>query len=158
MLDAVLLLVSLAAACAITLILQWHGQRQRLHFRLALADLMRLSPAGFEEYVAHVFARLGYKVINTPDNKDGGIDLLVRQRHSKTLSVIQCKRYDSRNTVGEATVRELRGVMADVQQRTTAPVAGVLVTTTTFTRGARRWAARNHITLIDGRRLVKMAR
>lgn len=117
---------------------------------LPLEKLYKLSPAQFEDYVAHrIFARQGYKVHNTPDVKDGGIDLLVSDEFGRT-AVVQCKRY--RGTVGEATVRDLFGVMHHV-----GAGQAYLVTTGAISASARRFANGKPIGLIDGKRLVELS-
>ncbi len=115
----------------------------------SLAEMQALSPSDFEAYVGQVFARLGYRVRNTPDQKDHGIDLEVVSPDG-TRGVIQCKRY--RGTVGEPELRDFYGAMLRV-----GVGRGFFVTTSRFSRPARRWAQGTPIELIDGPRLVRMA-
>lgn len=110
-----------------------------------------LSPAEFEEYVAQrIFARQGYHVHNTPDVKDGGIDILVTDPHGHTI-VVQCKRYGG--TVGSATVRELYGTMIHE-----GAVHAFLVTTGRISSDARLWAEGKPMFLMDGEQLASLAR
>lgn len=132
---------------------QWlRGWRQGGKWRaLSLAAMYRLDPSAFEDYVAHrIFARQGYQVLNTPDTKDGGIDILITDDYGRQ-AVVQCKRY--KGTVGSATVRELYGTMIH-----TGAERAYLVTTADISNDARRWAAGKPIILIDGARLVQLAR
>ena len=118
---------------------------------LNLAQLQALSPSEFEEYVARrIFERRGYKALNTPDVKDGGIDVLVTDRKGRQM-VVQCKRY--RNSVGEPVVRDLYGTMIG-----NGAISAYLVTTGEITAAARLWATGKPIELIDGQRLVELAR
>lgn len=96
--------------------------------------LHALDPREFEELIAELFARNGFEVDLTSRTGDRGADLYaVRQTGlGKLRYVIECKRNSPRNRVGPKLVRELRGVVD--RERTTC---GVLVTTSTFTPGAR---------------------
>lgn len=117
---------------------------------LDLAALRGLSPAEFEDYVGQrLFARQGYRVINTPDVKDGGVDIVVTDVHGRR-AVVQCKRY--RGTVGEATVRDLYGTMMHWQA-----TMAFLVTTGAVSESARRWVVGKPMLLIDGNQLVALA-
>lgn len=118
---------------------------------LSLDEMMELSPSAFEHYVAErIFARQGYDVVNTPDVKDGGVDILLTDRDGRR-AVVQCKRY--RSTVGAEIVRDLYGTMIH-----NGAMHAFLVTTGSISRAAREWAAGKNIELIDGARLVELAR
>jgi restriction system protein len=132
---------------------QWVlGWRQGSKWRaLSLAAMYRLEPSEFEDYVAYrIFARQGYKVLNTPDTKDGGIDVLITDDYGRQ-SVVQCKRY--KGTVGSATVRELYGTMIH-----TGTVRAYLATTAEISNDARVWAEGKPIILLDGERLEQLSR
>jgi restriction system protein len=118
---------------------------------LSLDQLTALTPSEFEAYVAErIFARQGYQVLNTPDVKDGGVDIIVTDVHGRR-AVVQCKRY--RGTVGEAIVRDLYGTMIHHDA-----LMAYLVTNSGISEAARRWAAGKPIGLIDGPRLVELSR
>ncbi len=118
---------------------------------LSIEQMMALTPSAFEQYVAQrIFARQGYAVVNTPDVKDGGIDIILTDRDGST-AVVQCKRY--RGTVGEEIVRDLYGTMLH-----SGAMQGFLVTTGNISPAARRWAAGKPLELIDGARLMELAR
>lgn len=148
---AFLLGVPLALAWWST-ILRWRGRLHRSDWpALTNEQALQLSPSQFEEYVAQrLFARQGYAVENTPDVGDGGVDIVVTDAQGRR-AVVQCKRY--RNTVGEATVRDLYGAMIHHD-------AGMayLVTTANISDAARRWATGKPIDLIDGARLEALVR
>jgi len=132
---------------------QWlRGWRQGRKWRaLSLGAMYRLEPSEFEDYVAYrIFARQGYKVLNTPDTKDGGIDVLITDEYGRQ-AVVQCKRY--KGTVGSATVRELYGTMIH-----TGAVRAYLATTADISNDARAWAEGKPIILLDGKRLEQLAR
>jgi hypothetical protein len=104
----------------------------------ALADdpglLYQLTPRKFEELVAELYSRRGFKATLTPTTGDQGVDVYV-VRHDelgRSLSVVQAKRYSPDRKIGPSIVRELKGTVA-----TTNASAGVLLTTSFFTKGAR---------------------
>jgi restriction system protein len=131
---------------------QWRLQLRPTAWRaLSLAQMQALTPSQFEDYVGQrLFARQGYQVVNTPDARDGGIDVLLTDDTGQ-LAVVQCKRY--RGTVGEEVVRDLYGTMIH-----SGASHAYLVTTGAISADARRWAAQKPIELIDGKRLVDLAR
>lgn len=126
----------------------WRRDRWR---GLSLDQLQNLSPGEFEEYVTrHIFERQGYRAINTPDVKDGGIDVLVFDGQGQQ-AVVQCKRY--KGTVGEPVVRDLYGTMIG-----NGATYAYLITTGEISNAAYLWARGKPIELIDGPRLVQLGR
>lgn len=98
-------------------------------------DLMyRISPREFELLVAELLYREGYEVEVTPATKDGGVDIFAVRSDSlgRVLFLVECKRYARKNPVQVDVVRSLYGNV--VAKRASA---GVLVTSSTFTRGAK---------------------
>jgi restriction system protein len=121
-------------------------------------ELMRdLHHRDFEELIAELFDRNGFKVELTACTHDGGADLYaVRDIGLGELRfVVECKRNAIENPVGPAFVRQLRGVV-DREQAT----CGVLVTTSRFTAGARReeGAAPHRLSLQDFDRVAAWLR
>lgn len=112
------------------------------------AQLLALTPSEFEAWTGELFRRRGYRVINTPDTADHGIDLIVHRDNER--GIIQCKRY--RGTVGEPIVRDLYGVI--IHERADR---GYLVTTANISEQAHRWARGKPLELIDGERLARLA-
>ena len=92
-----------------------------------------ISPRRFEELIAEILSREGLQTHLTPERKDGGCDVLAvaDTAAGKHLYLVECKRYRTENPVGVELVRALYGT---VQQRNAT--AGLLVTTSSFTRGA----------------------
>lgn len=116
---------------------------------LDVDDLIHLSPAEFEQYVARLFRRRGYKVKLRGRSGDLGVDLEVRNGMGKR-AIVQCKRY--RSTIGPSVVRELYGTL--IHERV---AHGFLVTTAGISDAAREWAQGKPLTLIDGETLVRVA-
>ncbi len=156
-LNVVLMAVLVAAGVLIALVgwellRRWVSLMRPVGWRaLNVPQMMALTPSEFEAYVAQrIFARQGYAVVNTPDVKDGGIDIILTDVQGAT-AVVQCKRY--RGTVGEEVVRDLYGTMLH-----SGATQGFLVTTGNISLAARRWAVGKPLELIDGTRLVELAR
>ena len=130
---------------------EWQRRARHRRFEAArtLEQLLALSPSEFEEWTGVLFERHGYRVHNTPDTADHGIDLMVTSPRGER-AVVQCKRY--RGTVGEPVVRDLYGTVLHV-----GADLGFLVTTGRISRAARIWAQGKPLELIDGQRLVRLA-
>lgn len=101
-------------------------------------QLYALSPEEFEELVAELLAHQGFIVTRAPRRADRGVDLYLARNEDlgSFLYVVQCKRNRPDRPVGPSIVRELWGTIS-LHNAT----AGMLVTTATYTRGARREAA-----------------
>ena len=100
-------------------------------------DLYRLEPRKFEELVAELLVREGMQVQLTPETRDRGRDILALQHGpaGHHLYLVECKRYAPNRPIGVELVRSLYGVLE--QERATA---GVLITTSRFTRDALKFA------------------
>lgn len=98
--------------------------------------LGELSPRQFEEIVAEVFRAKGYKVDLTKRTRDGGKDIIAI--HTDAMGIenkyfIECKCYAEDNKIGVDIVRSLYGVKNTID----GPNKAILVTTSTFTSGAK---------------------
>lgn len=119
------------------------------HFADDISILRTLSPRDFEHFVLKVLAGLGFEVELTSQTCDGGRDIIaVRHDATSVKYLVECKRYSEGNRVGVGVVRQLHGVVDD--ERATK---GILVTTSTFTRGAKTHLERNKWRL-EGRDLT----
>jgi HJR/Mrr/RecB family endonuclease len=102
-------------------------------------DLMReITPREFEEVVTELFRAKGFEVDLTQRTSDGGKDIIAI--HTDSLGIrskyfIECKRYAEENKVGVALVRALQGV----KNTKDGPNKTILVTTSTFTSGAKKF-------------------
>ena len=112
-----------------------------------IQDLRSLTPTQFEEYVAHLFGKLGYKTEVSGGPYDGGIDVFAI-KDNKT-HYIQCKKYITRQ-VPVGAVRDFYGAIADK-----ANTVGYFITTHTFTAEAEKFAEDKPLELIDQFRLLE---
>jgi restriction endonuclease Mrr len=148
---ALLALLLLIALGGVRVLIQLRIERRRKRRLATTRDICALTPSQFEEYVAVLFEKAGYRVRRTGGSGDHGVDLVVKQ--GGTRSVVQCKRYE--DAIGPSTIRELIGTMTNVGIK-----EGFLITTSGFTAGAEHEArkAPYKIDLVDGERLVRWAR
>lgn len=134
---------------------------QRLRAALA-ADLLEKIKAGspnfFERAVINLLVAMGYGGSRTDaaravgGNNDGGIDGIIKEDKLGFDSIyLQAKRWDS--SVGRRVVQEFAGSLEGAHAH-----KGVLITTSTFTSGAREYVARisKTIVLIDGDELTSL--
>jgi len=87
----------------------------------------------------------------TPFRGDGGIDvhaIVDRDLFHASLGV-QAKQYQPGNTVGVNTLRSFKGALTDQNYH-----IGTVITTSSFTDGAKASAKKDSIRLIDGDRLL----
>ncbi len=118
-----------------------------------LSRIIDLSPGAFERLCQRLLRESGFvQVLVTGRSGDGGIDgqgMLQMARLVSFPVMFQCKRWQ--NPVGASVVRDFRGAMQGRADR------GLIITTSTFTAGARREAVRDGappVDLIDGLNLA----
>ena len=145
---AILFLFVLFAAASF-----WFGLRRRhlLDDQTTLESLRNTPWKQFEFLVAEAFRRQGYRVdYSLGAGADGGVDLVLRRDGRVTL--VQCKQWKV-YSVGAPVVREMFGLM-------TAERADevIVVTSGSFTGGARAFAAGKPIQLVDGPQLLALIR
>jgi restriction system protein len=110
--------------------------------------LRGMNPSEFEDYVADLFSKLGYKIETTGGPYDEGVDVIAEKNGIKHY--IQCKKYIT-STVGVKEVRDFYGAIADHL----ANGKGYFITTNKFTLEAEKFAEDKPIELIDGNRLIE---
>lgn len=98
------------------------------------ALMWSLPPRKFEELIAELLAKLGYKISLTAASKDGGFDMYAAKKDhlGQFLYLVECKRYTPPNKVGIELVRALHGTV-----QAQGATAGILVTSSYFTAGAK---------------------
>lgn len=111
-------------------------------------ELMRgMNPLDFEKLVANLLEVQGFENIQlTKRSGDGGRDIIAT-RHVAGIPVLfafECKRYTDK-----ISVDIMRGLLGSLVASDTKANKGVLVTTSTFTRDARRFIASE--VLLDGK-------
>lgn len=127
----------------IALLRRWRGPFRNARI---MTYLRKLNPYVFEELVLSLFERQGFKVErSTRYSGDGGIDGRVWK--NGTLYLIQVKRY--RAHVKLAHIREFSAVLSRNNAR------GFMIHTGRTSRAIRNMAARNHIEIISGSRLLQ---
>lgn len=107
-------------------------------------DLHKISPRKFEELIADLVQDMGWEIELTPQSKDGGKDILafLKTDLGKLLCLIEAKHYDPRRPVQVGLVRQLYGTFVDHGAN-----SAMLVTSSTFTKGAREFQAKHEYQL-----------
>jgi len=124
---------------------KWRSDRELLQW------LRGMKPAEFEDYIADLFSRLGYKTKATGKSYDGGIDVVAEK--DGITSYIQCKKFiTSKVTIG--AVRDFYGALADH----VANGKGYFITTNKFTLEAEKFVEDKPIELVDGFDLIRYIR
>lgn len=125
-------------------------ERQKLSWQeQVIEELLRISPSSFERLCQRLLRELGFQNVEvTGQTNDGGIDGKRILRLGGVLSfhvIFQAKRY--KGSVSPSIVRDFRGAMVGIADK------GLIITTGTFTREAKKEAQRDGsppIDLIDG--------
>lgn len=110
----------------------------------SLQELQGMDPYDFEGLVGEVWESKGYDTHVRQGSQDRGIDVEAEKDSERVL--IQAKRYNSDNRVGSEEVRKY----ATLWQQEPSANKIIIVTTSTFTSEAKRVAAEQNITLVDG--------
>jgi restriction system protein len=113
-----------------------------------------MPPAEFETLVGTLLAKLGFEDVTvTSVSNDGGIDVrgtMVTGDVIRTRMAVQVKRW--KNNIQAPTVQQVRGSLGTHEQ-------GLVITTSSFSKGAREEAERPDATpvaLMDGEQLVRL--
>jgi HJR/Mrr/RecB family endonuclease len=97
------------------------------------STLITLGSREFEEVIAELLAKQGFKVELTPRTKDGGYDiiaLLNYKQHNPLKFLVECKRYNDKK-VGIEVIRSFKHVVDQTNVN-----RGIIATTSYFTKGA----------------------
>jgi len=129
---------------------------ERMDYRTHLLKVLQdLPPEGFERLCQRLLRESGFQQVNvTGRTGDGGIDgngLLQINPFVSFQVLFQCKRYTG--SVGASQVRDFRGAMMGRAEK------GIMMTTGTFTKDAKREATRDGVPLIElvnGEKLLDM--
>jgi restriction system protein len=119
-----------------------------------IEELQSISPSAFERLCQRLLRELGFQNVEvTGQTNDGGIDGKGMLRLGRVLSfhvIFQAKRY--KGSVSPSIVRDFRGAMVGRADK------GLIITTGTFTREAKKEAQRDGappIDLMDGNDLAE---
>jgi HJR/Mrr/RecB family endonuclease len=127
---------------------------QQIRIEELRAEMLQLSPSGFENFLEVVMARSGFTDISVSGKSgDGGIDLNAVADTSNifyagTHVQVQAKRW--RHSVGNVEINHFRGAVSPRAK-------GIFITTGVFTPAAVRESVHEHkptISLIDGLHLA----
>jgi hypothetical protein len=122
---------------------KWRNSRDKLIW------LRGLTPKEFEDYIAELFNRLGYKAYAVGGPNDGGIDVIAEKDGKKHY--IQCKKYFKSREVSVGDVRDFYGALADKLSNSKA----YFITTSKFTLPAEEFTGDKPIELVDGNKLLE---
>ena len=102
--------------------------------------LYHLTSREFEEVMAEIYNKLGYKVELTKETRDGGKDIIIRKPEilGDFIYYVECKKYAPNNPVGIGLVKNLVGTV-DADRVN----GGILATTSYFTPDARKFVTDN---------------
>ena len=119
--------------------------------REILYNLRHLKPTEFEDYIANLYSRLGYRTERVGKSHDGGIDVIAVKDGLKHY--IQCKKFIT-SKVSVGAVRDFYGAMSD----RLADGKGIFITTNIFTTEAEKFAETNMMETVDGHELIKLVK
>jgi len=125
----------------------------------------KMTGVEFENFIINHLRQQGFSAQATKASGDEGIDILAvwqgntsdgeslisNLAHGRKY-LIQCKRYDAEQAIGQPLLRDFYGSM----KGTDATAEGIFITTTRFTDSAVEYANRMGIHLIDGPTLDKI--
>lgn len=118
----------------------------------------------FEEYVAQLYKKLGYKAMTTTEMRqkkllpeliqkrggsgEQGVDVVVYDHKNKEKILIQCKHYSSK--VSNSAIQEIVAAIPLYKAN-----RGIVITNNFFTEPAKELAFANNIFLMDRKKLAK---
>lgn len=142
--------VLLLAVAVVPALRRWSRREAGRATTRGLAELLALSPTGFEEDVAARLRNLGYRdVRQVGGSGDQGADVRATDPAGRSV-VVQCKRYGPGNNVGSPDMQRFLGTMHHFRAE-----RGLFVTTAGFTPPARDFAVQHGIELVDGPGLAR---
>ncbi|HEY5813785.1 MAG TPA: restriction endonuclease [Terrimicrobiaceae bacterium] len=113
-----------------------------------------LSPREFEELIALLLARFGWKVELTPATRAGGVDIFATTKDPTGLDVtwvVECKNCKQENKIGVEVLRALHGAKEFLGVSN-----GILATTSSFTKDATEFASQLYdLKLVDRQMILE---
>lgn len=88
----------------------------------------------FEQLIAEIMEKRGFKTELTPRSNDGGVDVIAVEKNDlgSFMYLVQCKRIDDTRSVGPGVVRKLFGVVSERDA-----TRGIVATSSDFDPGAK---------------------
>ena len=121
-------------------------------------EIMAKDPTFFEELVVKLLIKMGYggslsdAGIVTQKSNDGGIDGIIREDKLGFDKIyIQAKRWDPEKSINRPEIQKFSGALRDE-----GASKGLFITTASFSSGAIESAEKQHIVLVDGKRLTSL--
>ncbi len=115
--------------------------------KAGLPEIDKMSGTEFEEFLAQLFRRLGYKVELVGGMADYGADLIVEKDNVRTA--VQAKCWKTPITV--KAIQEINTAKAHYNA-----TQAMVVTNSRFTSNARTLANENHVQLMDRAKLASL--
>ena len=111
-------------------------------------DINHLNGHEFENLIVKLLEKMGFTIGERKLASDGGIDILAKNQQPmlEGTYIIQCKRYSKK--VGQPVIRDLYGVVHSRNAN-----KGLLITNSTFTDAAKKFAEGKQLELVDGEKL-----
>jgi SNF2 family DNA or RNA helicase len=116
-------------------------------------NLENTLPSQFENLVAEIYEKQGYKVTVTGGSHDEGIDIIAEKYvgNAREKVIVQCKHQQA--NVGRPVIQQFWGVINSDHSTT----RGDFVTSASFSSEAMEFANNRRLTLIDRHKLMKLA-
>ena len=112
----------------------------------------KLCPAQFEEYCEKYVKKLGYEV-KTRNNYDGGIDIRavkILDNEEAEYLLVQCKHWNT--PIPPGAMRDFKA--SSDEEKTKDKKVLMFITSSKFSPGAKKYASKYNIELIDGDKLL----
>lgn len=84
-------------------------EKRRQWIQESFAELLSLDPYAFEQFVADLFSRQGYRAVAVGGTADSGIDVEIRTESGTLWGIAQCKRYEREGRVRARDIRDFAG-------------------------------------------------
>jgi hypothetical protein len=122
-----------------------------MKYKTILRKLQNMDARKFEYFVAKMWRENGYTTKVTQSSRDGGVDVIAVNREEGEKHLIQAKRYAEGNKVGSAAIQQYSSLYIQHSDVT----AVYVVTTSSFTKNARKVAKQVGVKLMDGRYIAR---
>lgn len=115
-----------------------------------IESIINLTPREFENLVAEIYKKMGFRVIQTPYTNDKGKDLILYKEGKKFL--VECKKYAKNNTVGREALQKFFAAILEEDAE-----MGYFITTSSFKYTSLQYSSDiKKIDLIDGDHLFEL--